>query len=159
MGGTDPSTKMLPISLQLCHISSFSTGLFPRAWHMYSPAMPLPRAGDTCCISAKQSHAWSAACWALRLTSAFLSCIHVGEAAGKQACTLPSPNPDLLRWVLRTLLPQHSPWGPRAAESHGEVRLQAAQLLWSFLRFCKLRTSLSSGKNVGELERSTWTLC
>lgn len=35
MGVTDPSTKMLPVSLQLCHISSSSTGLFPRAdWEM-----------------------------------------------------------------------------------------------------------------------------
>lgn len=160
MGGKDPSTKMLPVSLQLCHISSSSTGLSPRAdWDkmvdlgIYSPAMPLPWVGNMCCMSAKQSHPWGAACWQLRPTSAFLSCIRVGEAAGKQARILHSPNPDLLRWVLRTLLSQHGLWGPRAAGSSAEVRLQPARLLLKFLKSCKLRTYFSSGNNVGKLER------
>lgn len=60
---TDPSTKMLPVGLQLCHISSSSTGLFPRAdWEMmvnlgtYTPPTPLQWVGDMSCMPAKQSH-------------------------------------------------------------------------------------------------------
>lgn len=142
MGVTHPSTKVLPVSLQLCCVSSSCTGLFPCAeWQMmvdlgiYSLPTPLQWVGNVSCMSAERSHPCGPAQRWLRQTSAFLSCIPHGEASGKQAHILHSSSClDCLRWVLRTLLSQHGPWCPRAAGSNGEGRLQPAQLPPKLLR-------------------------
>lgn len=138
MGVTDPSTKMLPVSLQLCHISSSSTGLFPSAeWDkvvdlgIYSPGVPLRWVGAMSCMSVK----WSHLCGPADRQGHFSLASLLGEAAGKQAHPLPIwGNPD----KESALVSQHGSWGTRVAGNSGEVRLQPAPFLM------KLLTSLVS---------------
>lgn len=159
---TDPSTKTLPVSLQLCHISSSSTGLFRIADRekmvnlgIYSPAAPLQWVGDVSCMSAKQSHPCGPAQWWLRPTRAFLSCVPCGQGSGKASAysslsSLSGPpqvatkDPALPAWPL---VPQGS---------SDKVRLQPTQLPPKLLRSPPISLGLLSHRritNMGKLER------